>query len=91
VIFCVTAQVLKITVHVDDVVQETETWLKLRVRDFMKNPETRGLKLETETSQFVNFAKVLQKNVVIASNLNFFEFLVVSSLQIQQKKQFVQL
>jgi len=87
----VTAQVLKITVHVDDVVQETETWLKLRVRDFMKNPETRGLKLETETSQFVNFAKVLQKNVVIASNLNFFEFLVVSSLQIQQKKQFVQL
>ena len=86
-----TAQVLKITVHVDDVVQETETWLKLRVRDFMKNPETRGLKLETETSQFVNFAKVLQKNVVIASNLNFFEFLVVSSLQIQQKKQFVQL
>ena len=86
-----TAQVLKITVHVDDVVQETETWLKLRVRDFMKNPETRGLKLETETSQFVNFAKVLQKNVVIASNLNFFEFLVASSLQIQQKKQFVQL
>ena len=37
---------------VETVTFETETWLKLRYRDFIKNPETEtgDLKLEIETS-----------------------------------------
>jgi len=42
---------------------ETETSINLRDRDrdFIKNSETRYLKIETETSKFVDFAKIFQK------------------------------
>ena len=48
---------------ISDVVEtatfETETWLNLRDRDFIKNPETEtgDLKLEIETSQFLHFGE----------------------------------
>jgi len=70
--------------EVETVTFETETWLKLRDRDFIKNSET-------ETSKFVHFAEIFEKNVVITSKLNFFQIsgifrpvLVVSYLQIRQ-------
>ena len=41
-----------------------------RDRDFIKNSETktRDLKFEAETSKFVHFAEIFQKNVVITSD-----------------------
>jgi len=44
---------------VETITFETETWLNLRDRDFIKNPETEtgDLKLEIETSQFLHFAE----------------------------------
>jgi len=76
----------------------TETWLKLRDRDFIKKSETetRDLTFETEAetrySTFVYFIAFVF-NVVITSKLIFFKFLaffrpvfVVSYLQKQQTK-----
>jgi len=46
---------------------ETEVWLKLRDRDFIKNPETKTetldvkFKTESETSKFMHFAEVFAK------------------------------
>jgi len=74
---------------------ETETWSKLRDRDFIKEFETRDLRCEidTETRKFVdyaNFSKTCHHHFKIEF---FFEFLavflpalVVSHLQIQQTK-----
>jgi len=58
---------------VDTVTFETEIWLKLRDRDFIKHSET-------ETSKYVDFTDIFQKNVVITYKLNFFEFLAFSNL-----------
>jgi len=75
---------------VEIITLETETWLKLRDRDFIKNSGTRDLKFETETRDFkicAFFSEFLLKNFVITSKMNFFKFLsfvrdvvVVSSL-----------
>jgi len=46
---------------------ETETWWKLRDRDFFKNSET-------EISEFVDFAEPFRKTVLITCEFNF-EFL----------------
>ena len=70
---------------VEAVTFEIETWLKLRDRDFIKNPET-------ETQDFNICALCwIKKNVAITSTSNFFKFLaffwqvlVVSYLKIQQ-------
>jgi len=55
-------------------VVETETWLKLRDRDFIiKNSETRDLKFKTKTSKFVHFSEIFGNNVIIISKLNLFQ------------------
>jgi len=48
---------------VETVTFETETSLKRRDRDFIKN---------SETSKFVEFAQIFEKNVVTTSKLNLF-------------------
>jgi len=72
---------------VETVTFETETWLKLRDRDF-KNPET-----ETRDFKISAFCRFCKKKVVITSKLNFFQIsgifptgFVVSYLQTQQTK-----
>jgi len=76
---------------------ETETSLKFRDQDFIKSSETRDLKFENEAEtrdfKICGFSKYFPKNVVTISSLNFFEslafflpVLVVSYLQIQQRK-----
>jgi len=78
---------------------ETDTWSKLRDRDFIRNSvtKTRDLKFEKEVRDF-NISAIFQifLNVVITSVSNFFKFkeffrhlLVVSYLQIQQKKRWI--
>jgi len=53
--------------HLSDIqaseVVETETWLKLRDRDFIKNSETENWNSRPrfETPKFVDFAKIFQK------------------------------
>jgi len=50
----------------------SETWLKLRDRNFIKKSETRDLQI----FQFcINYSKIIQENVFTTSNLNFFELL----------------
>ena len=61
---------------VETITFETETWLKRRYwdRDFLKNPESRDLKFETETeTRDFKISPFCQKNVVITSKLNFFQ------------------
>jgi len=41
---------------VETVTIETEAWLKFRDRDFIRNPETGDLKIETETRGFKIYA-----------------------------------
>jgi len=61
-------------INSSDVV-ETETWLKLRDRDFIKNSETPDLKLEN--SKFGLLPNFFKKNVVITSEAIFFKFLAL--------------
>jgi len=92
---------LILLLRVGDVVEtvtfETETWLKLQDRDFIKNSETetRDLKFDTETRVFeiYGFCRKFWKNVVFTSKLYFLNFLaffqlvlVVSYQKIQQTK-----
>jgi len=63
---------MKVQSLVGSDIVETEIWLKLRDRDFIKNPETRDLKFKTETSKFVHFAEFFFLNVV-TSKLIFFQ------------------
>ena len=56
---------------------ETEIWLKLRDRDFIKNSETRDLKFETQTDtqdlKICGFFWKFQKTIVITSKLKVFQ------------------
>jgi len=86
------------TLNSSDVVEtvtfETETSLKLRDRGFIKNSETETSwkirRATLEISKFVDFAEIFQKNVVTASQVDFFKFpaffrpvFIVSYLQIE--------
>jgi len=83
------------SVVVETITFETETSLKLRDRDFVKNSETETWmsRPRLETSKFLNFAEIFQKMSPPLPKLNFFEFLAffrlvftVSYLQTQQRK-----
>jgi len=58
---------------VESVTFETETWLKLRDWDFIKNSETRDFQIWAFCQNFV-------LNVVVTSELNFFLFLAFSDM-----------
>ena len=76
---------------------KTETWSKLQDWDFIKKIRDSSFETDTKTWKFVDyhniFLKILQKMSSPPRSFNFFKFLaffiralVVSHLQIQQKK-----
>jgi len=55
--------------HSTSDVAETETWLKLRDRDFMKTLQDSSLKFETETRDFIIYG--LYRNLFLKSRHHF--------------------